>query len=176
MQVSTLELEIWAGAGKWWEMAALPDLVKTILNLSNCMKQGIMREDQLSSPNNLTSQINLTHHQQFNFGELGKLCQQEEAELINVLFSYQGNQILGREKVPSFFKNVFFFGDGGKTNKLSWKERGTVPKKSITFAARFTFKCLLPISCISSSMWNPGLISCCWRFVQTEGWWIRFQL
>lgn len=87
MQGSTLTLEIGAGAGKWWEMIALPCLVKTILNLSNCMRQGIVREDQLSSPNNLTAQINLTHQQQFNFlGDLGKFCQQEEADLTNVLF------------------------------------------------------------------------------------------
>lgn len=62
-------------------------MVKTILNLSNCMKQGTVREDQLSSLNNLTAQINLTHHQQFSFlGDLGTFCQQEEADLINALF------------------------------------------------------------------------------------------
>lgn len=68
-------------------MTALPGLVKTILNLSNFMKQCIEREDQLSSPNNLTAQINLTHHQQFSLlGDLGKFCQREEADLINALF------------------------------------------------------------------------------------------
>lgn len=36
------------------------------------------------------------------------------------------------------------------------KERGPVAKKK-AFAAHFTFKCLVPTSCISSSMWNPGL-------------------
>lgn len=67
-------------------MTALPDTVKTILKVSNCMKQGIVSIGFPSQPN-VTAKINLTCYQQFgSLRNLGKLWQQKEADLINTIF------------------------------------------------------------------------------------------
>lgn len=67
-------------------MTALPDMVKTILKVPNCMKQGIVSIGFPSQPN-VTAKINLTFYQQFSsLRNLGKLQQQKEADLINTIF------------------------------------------------------------------------------------------